>query len=221
MVSLKAAPLRGGAAAVMTTAQADLQAHHLASAAEICFSNTKRDQAFISVHTSAVLRECMERARVERLQILSAHRTIEQQAHFMYRSLHHVKPTFRGHAAEVERVAKSMVRQIQEAMAAGATTKRLPSVTDIVHRMAEAIERLERQHGILAISRHRVNPHQWAVLDISLANVGALKRRAELVRVLSSCPAISRIGVPQPLMSGADHEFCALGRWIHVEVPQP
>lgn len=216
---MEASP-RGGAAGGLTTAQSDLQARHLASAAEICFSNAKRDQAFISVHTSAVLRECMESAGVERLQILSAHRTVEEQAHFMYRSLHHVKPTFEGHAAQVEHVAKSMIRQIQGAMAADATAKRLPSVTDILRRMAETIEELERQHGVLAVSRHRENPLRSAVLDISVASAGSPKRRAEFVRLLSSCPAISRIGVPRPLLSGASHEFCALGRWIHLEIPQ-
>lgn len=214
----RAAHLSGGREAASTGEQADLQARHLSILPEICFSNAKRDHAFISFHTSMVLRECMATARIQRLQIMSAHRTVEEQAYFMYRNLHHVRPTFRGYGAAVEAVAKSMIGQIQGAMIAGVGTKRVPSVADILRCMVETIEELERRHGRLAISGHREDPRRRAVLDVDVATPA---RRAELVRVLSACPAISRIGLPRPFQVSAPHEFRALGRWIHIEIPQP
>lgn len=220
MEGARAASVGGGAASHWSASKADLQVRHPSISTEVCFSNAKRDQAFVSTYTMGILHALMAGAGVERIQVLSAYRTVAEQAQFMYRTMHHARPVFAGHATKVESVGKSMIRQIQAAMVVGHAAKPVPTPADIVAKMAEVIEELEQRHGLLAISRHREDPKNRAVLNIYLGPCSPTQHAAFLRRV-SSCAAISRFGLPRRLLGGgADTATPTVGPWIHLEVPQ-
>jgi len=216
---LRPASLGGEAGTSISVPKSGLHTSRSLSTTAIYYGNATRDQPSVSAYTEGVLRDIIASAGIERIQILSAYRTVEEQARFMYRAMHHVRPTFTGHAAEVEIVAKSMVGQIQVAMAAGSEARQIPTPADILKRMADVIDRLERRHGPLAISPHRQDPSRLAVLNIGVGVGGSMQRAALLRRLLRS-PAISRVGAPRLLRGVSRGAFSTVGQWVHIEIPQ-